>query len=147
MTALQNLAETTAFEAVTAEFSTVIQAAGLPMTTLNPSWYETPLDYRRAMITRLQSILPRSVPASVRGTLSPQASADSVATTEQRVRDAVIAAAHDSPTLRTVVERDSSGREQISFFGQKRSWMGAYSKEPLLMRSIGGAPPVIPVVL
>ncbi|MFM0501941.1 hypothetical protein [Paraburkholderia caffeinilytica] len=139
MTALQDPRVTAQFEAVTSEFTAPIQAAGLPTTALNPSWYDTPLDYRRAMVTKLQKTLPQNTPASIRGTLSPQATADMVGTTAERVKTAVMQAASAGPTLRAMVRQDATGREITEFVGAKKMWMQQYTAPAMLMKRIGDA--------
>ncbi|MGX7001939.1 hypothetical protein [Caballeronia sp. KNU42] len=139
---------TAEYERIAEEFSVPIQVAGLPLGLVQicKNDAESPDAFRRSLIRQMQRTLPAYAPASVRAdtTRSP---ADVFARTEQLVKAAIFEQAHQSPTLRPVVERDRSGREQTSFYGQKRSWMGQYTAPPMLTRSIGGAPVRIPVIL
>ena len=144
---MQNLAEIVAYEAVTSKYSTPVQAAGLPMTTLNPSWYATPAEYEHAMVRRLQTTLPRSEPWSVRASASPQMPASEFAVHAEKVKAAALAAAHQAPELRAVVMRDRTGREVTEFFGKKSSWMRQYAKPAQLMESFNGQPVRLPTIL
>jgi len=119
------------------EFSRYRQAAGLsPLPGRN---FDSPDHYRGVQIRTLQAALPKSVPASVRGNLSPQAPADEITKTEQRVKEAVLKMAAESDTLRAVVMHDKTGREITEFHGPKRQWMARYTGPALEMKRIGDA--------
>ncbi|SAL55626.1 hypothetical protein AWB69_05971 [Caballeronia udeis] len=145
----QDLATVVQYDQIAAEYAPVVQVAGLRTAIIDICRNDaaTPDQLRKMLIHQLQATLPKSVPASIRGNLSPQAPADMVATTEAKVRSAVFETAHQSPELRAVVSKDRVGREQTEFFGQKRSWMTAYSKPPQLMKSINGQPVRLPVIV
>ncbi|ABE31672.1 hypothetical protein DR64_3441 [Paraburkholderia xenovorans LB400] len=140
---------TVQFDQIAHAYSDVVQAAGLPVGIIDACKADalSPDDLRRSLTRQLQATLPKSVPLSVRAEPSPQATGQWLAQTEAKVRDAVIAAAHASPELRAVVSKDQAGREQTEFFGRKSAWMDRYKFPPMLTKAIGGAPPVIPVVL
>lgn len=143
---MQSLATTVQFDQVASEYSTVIQAAGLPLELLDPRDARTPDEHRRALVRQLQHTLPRTVPASIRADAST--APDAVfSQTEAKVKAAVIEAAHQSPTLRAVVTRDRAGREQTEFFGRKSSWMRPYQAPSMLTKTIGGAPVKVPTIL
>ncbi len=142
----QDLATAVEFDRLADEFRVPIQAAGLPLGLLDPRDAKTPDEHRRALVRHLQHTLPRTVPASIRADASRLPNAE-FATTEQRVKAAVIEAAHQSPELRPVVSVDRAGREQIEFFGQKRSWMAAYQAPAMLTKAIDGVPVRLPTVL
>lgn len=149
MTTRQSLSETVAYETVAAEFSVPLQAAGLSLGLVQicASDAGTP-DALRHMLTRqLQTKLPRSEPWSVRASASPQMPAGEFATHVERVKDATLRAAHQSPVLRPVITRDRSGREITEYFGEKKSWMGQFTKEPQLMETFNGQPVRIPTVM
>ncbi|PZR49638.1 hypothetical protein [Paraburkholderia fungorum] len=136
MPALQDPRITAEYEAVTASFNEVVQAAGLSRYVLNPSPYATPDAYRRAMVRALQSTLPRDTPLSVRADATYLPNAE-FSRTEAKVRDAVIAQAHRADVLRPVVTVDQAGREITEYFGDKRGWMRAYQAPALLTKRIG----------
>lgn len=145
----QDLATTVAFEAVAADFSTVFQAAGLRATLIDACTRDSasPSELRRSLTRQLQATLPKSLPLSVRADASKMPDAD-FATTEAKVRAAIFEQAHQSPTLRTVIEKDRVGRETFTFYGEKSSWMNAYKAPAMLTKSFDGVSPVkIPVVL
>lgn len=148
MSAHQNSAVTAEYERVTAAYITPVQIAGLGVGILDivRDNASTPDAYRRGLIRQLQNTLPVSVPRSVRAdaTSSP---ADVFVRHEQQVVAAVIEAAHQSPVLRPVTTTDRAGREQVEYFGRKSAWMDRYKAPAMLTKAIGGAPPVIPVIL
>ncbi|NYH13559.1 hypothetical protein [Paraburkholderia bryophila] len=136
------------FEAVANEFRVPVQVAGLRVGIIDKYVADsaTPLDLRKGLTRALQATLPKSVPLSIRGDATCF-TGDMFGPHEQKVRAAVIEAAHQSPVLRQVVEVDRSGRETTSFYGQKRSWMAAYSGPVQRMTKIDGQPVKIPLVL
>lgn len=145
---MQNLATTVAFEAVAADFSTVIQASGLRVGIIHACMRDSasPTEFRRMLTRQLQATLPKSVPLSIRADASKMPDA-AFAEAEARVRAAVFEQAHQSETLRPVITRDRSGRQTTEFFGQKSSWMNQFKDVPKLTKSFDGAPVKIPVVL
>jgi len=145
---MQNLATTVQFDQVASEYSTLIQAAGMRVGIIDVCRRDasTPDDLRRSLVRQLQAALPKSVPVSVRADASRLPNAEFVMT-EKRVKAAVIEAAHQSPELRPVVSVDRAGREQIEFYGQKRSWMAAYQAPAMLTKAIDGVPVRLPTVL
>ncbi|MDR8399209.1 hypothetical protein NE850_23080 [Paraburkholderia sp. USG1] len=147
MSAHQNPAVTAEYERVTAEYIAPVQIAGLGVGLLDivRDNSATPDAYRRALTRQLQHTLPRTVSASVRADASSAPAAE-FTKTEQRVKAAVIEAAHESETLRPVLTRDRSGRECTEFFG-KKTWMRPYQAPAMLAKTIGGEPVRLPVVL
>lgn len=139
---------TAEYERVAAEYSTPIQAAGLRTTLIAACTRDsaTPDDLRRMLTRQLQRTLPKSVPTSIRADASAMPNSE-FSRTEARVRDAVIEQAHESPTLRTVVEKDRAGRETFTFYGKKSSWMNAYKAPAMLTKSFDGQPVRIPTVI
>lgn len=128
------------FKTIEDEFSRYRQAAGLK--PLPGRTFDTPDDYRKAQIRTLQATLPRDVPATVRATISPQATADVTATTGQRVKDAVLKAASEGPVLREVITHDRTGRECREYYGPKRGaagWMEQFAAVPQVMTRLGDA--------
>jgi hypothetical protein len=145
---MTNLSEIVAFEAVAAEYSTPVQAAGLNVGLIDVCRDNagTPAEFRRALTRQLQATLPRTALRSVRADGS-SLSDDRFFIHERQVQAAVIEAAHQSPELRAVTVRDRAGRDITEYFGEKRSWMAAYTKAPQLMKSIDGAPVKLPVIM
>jgi hypothetical protein len=144
---MQSLAEQVAFDQVASEYAVPVQIAGLRTSIIEICKNDaaTPDELRRSLTRQLQATLPKSVPLSVRADASSMPDAE-FARTEAKVKAAVVAAAHDSPTLRAVVSKDRAGREVTEFFG-KKSWMGAYARQPQLMVKIDGSPVRLPVIL
>ena len=124
------------FRVIEDEFSKFRQAAGL--SPLSGRTFDSPDDYRKAQVRMLQSVLPRTVPASIRADATT-APASVFIETEARVKMAVMQMASQSDTLRPMVTRDKSGREITEFIGAKRAWMREYTAVPLLMRKLGNA--------
>lgn len=146
-----SLAETMAYEAIAEEYSAPVQLAGLRVEIIDACMTNaaTPDEFRRAMVRQLQRTLPAFASKAVRADCT-RAPADVFAKTEKLVQAAVIEAAHQSPELRAVVTKDRVGREETTFYGQKRGpggWMEQYADKPRLMKSINGAPVKLPVVL
>jgi hypothetical protein len=139
---------TAEYETIAHEFSEPVQAAGLGLGLIEICKNDAPSPdaFRRSLVRQLQRTLPAYAPASVRAdtTRSP---ADVFARTEQLVKAAIFEQAHQSPELRAVVEKNRSGIEEVSYYGQKRSWMAAYSSPPMLTKSFDGQPVRLPVIL
>lgn len=145
----QDLATTVAFDQVAAEYTDLVQIAGKRVGIIDvcKADAESPDDLRRSLIRQLQRTLPKTVPLSIRAEPSPQATGQWLAATEAKVRDAVIADAHQSPTLRAVISKDRSGREITEFFGKKSCWMRPYQAPTMLAKTIGGQPVKLPIIL
>jgi len=145
---MQNLAEIVAFEAVAAEYAVPIQVAGLRTGLIDVCRdnAETPAQLRRSLVRQLQRTLPKSVPTSIRADATRMPDAE-FSKTEARVKAAVIEHAHQSPELRSVTTKNRSGVEEVSFYGQKGSWMRQFADQPRLMKAIGGAPVRLPTII
>ncbi|KPD18834.1 hypothetical protein ADM96_08275 [Burkholderia sp. ST111] len=138
-----------AFDQIANEYAVPIQAAGLRTSIIGICRNDaaTANEFRRMLVVQLQRAMPRTVPLSVRAEPSPQSSAECLARTAELVKAATFEQAHESETLRPVLTRDRSGREQTEYFGKKRSWMSQYQSTPMLTKTIGGAPVKLPVIL
>ena len=145
---MQSLAEIVALDQIAEEYSPLVQASGLRTTIIDVCRQDatSPDDLRRMLTRTLQNTMPRTTLASIRadGSALPT---DRFAVHEQRVKTEIIEQAHKSPTLRTVTETDRSGREITTYYGAKSSWMSVYKAPAMLTKTIGGAPPKLPVVL
>lgn len=144
----QALSEVVALDQISNEYKTVVQVAGLRAGIVDICRQDatSPDDFRRMLTRTLQSTLPRTTLGSIRADASHMPNAE-FAKTEAKVRDAVFAAAHDSATLRPVVSKDRTGREQTEFFGKKSAWMNQYKSPAMLARSIAGQPVRLPTIL
>lgn len=143
MTLRQDPAVAAQFDQVASEYAVPVQAAGMRVTIIDACKRDstTPAELRRALTRTLQATLPRTVPLSVRTDASRMPDAE-FSKTEQRVRAEIIRQAHESPTLRSVIVRDRTGREATEFFGRKRGvggWLEQYCAVPQLMKRIGDA--------
>lgn len=135
----------TKFDAVTAEFSPFLQAAGLPVVTGDA--FDTPADYRAGLVAALNDAVPSRVPLPRAELKVIKMLQNDVPTVFDKVvlatKAAVIQGARTGDKLMSIVEKDRAGRESTSFYGPKTGpggWMTQFQDKPRLMTALGDVP-------
>jgi hypothetical protein len=116
-----------------------LQMAGLH--PLRGDNFDDPIQFRRMVARTLSDALPATADKTARTHVSQyvaEAAPQTFAKLEKLIYSETEKAAHQSPTLRTVITKDRTGREMSEYFGQKSSWMNSFKAPAFEMIGVSG---------